>query len=139
VVVPPGLPPARADGERVRQALTNLLHNAIKFTPSGGRVELRAERRADELAVSVADSGVGVPPDDLERIFERFFKTDRSRSGGGTGLGLAIAKHLVQAHGGRIWAESDGSHGTTFIFTLPVADVPAPTSRVARPEVPLGT
>jgi two-component system phosphate regulon sensor histidine kinase PhoR len=72
------------------------------------------------VAISVADSGVGVPPDDLDRIFERFFKTDRSRSGGGTGLGLAIAKHLVQAHGGRIWAESVGSHGTTFTFTLPI-------------------
>ena len=77
--------------------------------------------------------GVGIAPDELDRVFERFFKTDRSRSGGGTGLGLAIAKHLVQAHGGRIWAESDGSHGTTFTFTLPLAPTAAPApSRPAQ-------
>jgi two-component system phosphate regulon sensor histidine kinase PhoR len=136
------LPAVVADAERIGQVLANLIHNAIKFTPAGGRVELRAEvctgageraresvragagdgkPRASELVVSVADSGIGVPPDDLERIFERFYKTDRSRSSGGSGLGLAIAKHLVQAHGGRIWAESGGAHGTTFSFTLPLA------------------
>ncbi len=124
------LPPVLADPERVRQVLANLLHNAIKFTPPGRWVELRAERRAAELAISVADNGVGVRPDDLDRIFERFFKTDRSRSGGGSGLGLAIAKHLVQAHGGRIWAESGGMGGATFTFTLPLAQ---PTEWAAKP------
>jgi two-component system, OmpR family, phosphate regulon sensor histidine kinase PhoR len=116
-----GLPRVQADGERVGQILANLLHNAIKFTPPGGCVALRARAREDELAISVVDNGVGIPPDHLERVFERFYKTDRSRSGGGTGLGLAIAKHLVQAHGGRIWAESDGAGGSTFTFTLPLA------------------
>lgn len=121
IALPANLPVALADWERVRQVLTNLLHNAIKFTPKGGWVELRAEQRANDLAVSVADSGVGIAPDDLDRVFERFYKTDRSRSGGGTGLGLAIARHLVEAHGGRIWAEGAGSQGTTFTFTLPLA------------------
>jgi two-component system phosphate regulon sensor histidine kinase PhoR len=127
------LPPALADAERVNQVVASLVHNAVKFTPAGGEIELRAERLGDELVVSVADSGIGVPPDDLERIFERFYKTDRSRSGGGTGLGLAIAKHLVQAHGGRIWAESDGSSGTTIRFTLPLAPAEA---ALAAPGVP---
>jgi two-component system phosphate regulon sensor histidine kinase PhoR len=120
LVIPPDLPPVQADAERIDQVLANLIHNGVKFTPPGGWVEVRACEGEGFVAISVADSGVGVPPDDLDRIFERFFKTDRSRSGGGTGLGLAIAKHLVQAHGGRIWAESVGSHGTTFTFTLPI-------------------
>jgi two-component system phosphate regulon sensor histidine kinase PhoR len=128
--VVPDLPPALADAERVNQVVASLVHNAVKFTPSGGSINLRAERRANELVVSVADTGMGVPPDDLERIFERFYKTDRSRSGGGTGLGLAIAKHLVQAHGGQIWAESDGSSGTTIRFSLPLA--PADSATAAR-------
>lgn len=119
--VPEGLPRAFADGERVGQVVANLLHNAVKFTPPGGRVTVRAQERSDELAISVVDTGVGIPPDHLERVFERFYKSDPSRSGSGTGLGLAIAKHLVQAHGGRIWAESDGSGGSTFTFTLPLA------------------
>jgi two-component system, OmpR family, phosphate regulon sensor histidine kinase PhoR len=118
---PANLPVTLADPPRINQVLANLLHNAIKFTPPGGQIELRAADRGDELAISVADTGVGIPPDDLDRVFERFFKSDRSRSSGGTGLGLAIAKHLVQAHGGRIWAESGGVRGTTFTFTLPLA------------------
>ena len=119
--VPTGLPRVHADGERVGQVVANLLHNAIKFTPPGGRVTLRARERSGELAIDVVDTGVGIPPEHLERVFERFYKTDPSRSGSGTGLGLAIAKHLIQAHGGRIWAESDGSGGSTFTFTLPLA------------------
>jgi two-component system, OmpR family, phosphate regulon sensor histidine kinase PhoR len=104
LAVPPDLPPVLADPERIDQVLANLLHNAVKFTPPGGWVELRARSARSDgeawVAISVADSGIGIPPDELDRIFERFFKTDRSRSGGGTGLGLAIAKHLVQVHGG---------------------------------------
>jgi two-component system phosphate regulon sensor histidine kinase PhoR len=119
--LPAELPPALADPPRIGQVLANLLHNAIKFTPPGGQVELRASCQAAELTVSVTDTGIGIPPDDLDRVFERFFKSDRSRSSGGTGLGLAIAKHLIQAHGGRIWAESGGVRGTTFTFTLPLA------------------
>lgn len=122
VVLPSGLPQVRADGERVRQVVSNLVHNAIKFTPPGGDVTVTAEPMGNEVLVSVRDTGIGIPAEDLPRIFERFYKADRARSGGGTGLGLAIAKHIVQAHGGRIWAESFEGKGSTFYFSLPVAD-----------------
>jgi two-component system phosphate regulon sensor histidine kinase PhoR len=130
VDLPSDLPPVLADAERVRQVVTNLLHNAIKFTRPGGRVMVRAYPVEDEgqlsqadryhsaVIIEVADTGVGIPADDLPRIFERFYKADRARSGGGTGLGLAIAKHVVQGHGGRIWAESIEGQGSTFYFTL---------------------
>ena len=123
LLVEPGeAPSVRADGERVAQVLANLVHNAVKFTPAGGSVRLSAAREDGQVAFSVADTGVGIERGDLERVFERFYKADRSRSGGGTGLGLAIAKHIVQAHGGRIEARSDGpGRGATFRFTLPVA------------------
>jgi two-component system phosphate regulon sensor histidine kinase PhoR len=117
--LPPDLPPVLADAERVQQVITNLVHNAIKFTPSGGQVTLSAQPAGEEVIISVRDTGVGIPADDLPRIFERFYKADRARSGGGTGLGLAIAKHIVQAHGGRIWAESVEGQGSTFYFSLP--------------------
>jgi two-component system phosphate regulon sensor histidine kinase PhoR len=123
LLVEPGAAPAvRADGERVAQVLANLVHNAVKFTPAGGSVRLSAAREDGRVAFSIADTGVGIERVDLERVFERFYKADRSRSGGGTGLGLAIAKHIVQAHGGRIEARSDGpGRGATFRFTLPLA------------------
>ncbi|HEV8654039.1 MAG TPA: ATP-binding protein [Candidatus Limnocylindria bacterium] len=122
LVEPSDAPDVRADSERVAQVLANLVHNAVKFTPAGGSVRLSATREDGGVAFSVADSGVGIDRADLERVFERFYKADRSRSGGGTGLGLAIAKHIVQAHGGRIEAKSDGrGRGATFRFTLPVA------------------
>ncbi len=111
-----------ADIERVRQVVTNLVHNAIKFTPSGGSITVSAVTEGDEVVIAVRDTGVGIPAEDLPRIFERFYKADRARSGGGTGLGLAIARHVVQAHGGRIWAESVEGKGSTFFFTLPRAD-----------------
>jgi two-component system phosphate regulon sensor histidine kinase PhoR len=116
------LPTVLADAERMQQVVTNLVHNAIKFTPSGGQVTLSAEPAGDEVVISVSDTGVGILADDLPRIFERFYKADRARSGGGTGLGLAIAKHIVLGHGGRIWAESpaDGERkGSTFYVALP--------------------
>ncbi len=119
--LPEDLPPVQADPERVAQVVVNLVHNAIKFTPPGGRIQVAARRAGDEVQVSVEDTGIGIPREDLERIFERFYKADRARSSGGTGLGLAIAKHVVQAHGGRIWAESVEGRGSTFYFTLPVA------------------
>jgi two-component system phosphate regulon sensor histidine kinase PhoR len=109
-----------ADAERARLVVTNLVHNAIKFTPPGGKVTLVAEPAGHEVAISVRDTGVGIPSEDLPRIFERFYKADRARSGGGTGLGLAIAKHIVQGHGGRIWAESIEGKGSTFFFSLAV-------------------
>jgi two-component system phosphate regulon sensor histidine kinase PhoR len=118
--IPPTLPKVMADEARVEQVLVNLIHNAIKFTPSGGRIGISARARDNDVLVSVADTGIGISPDDLPRIFERFYKADKSRSGGGTGLGLAIAKHIVEAHGGRIWAESVEGKGSTFNFTLPL-------------------
>ncbi len=117
------LPPVRADPPRMQQVLMNLLHNAIKFTPPSGQIMIVAEvvPGADRVRFGVLDTGVGIPPEDLPRIFERFYKTDRARTGGGTGLGLAISKHLVEAHGGHIWAESDEGVGSRFYFELPVA------------------
>jgi two-component system, OmpR family, phosphate regulon sensor histidine kinase PhoR len=123
-VIPSTLPEVMADEARVEQVLVNIIHNAIKFTPSGGRISISAKARDNDILVSVSDTGVGIPADDLPRIFERFYKADKSRSGGGTGLGLAIAKHIVEAHGGRIWAESVEGRGSTFNFTLPLAHKP---------------
>ena len=125
--VSPDLPLVLADAGRVQQVITNLVHNAIKFTPSGGEVTISTEASEDEVVIAVRDTGVGIPADALPRMFERFYKADRARAGGGTGLGLAIAKHIVQAHGGRIWAESPsvtpgtgaGGRGSTFYFSLP--------------------
>jgi two-component system phosphate regulon sensor histidine kinase PhoR len=121
VTLPPDLPPLQGDAERIRQVVTNLVHNAVKFTPPGGHVSVWAERTGNEIVIRVQDTGVGIPSDDLPRIFERFYKADRARSGGGTGLGLAIARHIVQAHGGRIWVESVEGQGSTFYFSLPLA------------------
>jgi two-component system phosphate regulon sensor histidine kinase PhoR len=118
---PDDLPEVLVDQPRMSQVLVNLLHNAIKFTPEGGEIRLAAQPQGDQVRFTVQDSGVGIPADDLPRIFERFYKTDRARSGGGTGLGLAIARHLVEAHGGKIWAESVEGGGSTFYFTLPTA------------------
>ena len=116
------LPLVLADPERIGQVLLNLLHNAIKFTPAGGRVVVGAAQRDDAVAFSVRDSGTGIDPDDLPRIFERFYKADKARSGGGTGLGLAIVKHLVGAHEGTVAAQNNAdAQGATFTFTLPLA------------------
>ncbi len=119
VEVPGGLPDVRADGPRLEQVLVNLIHNAVKFTQPGGEVVVSARSEGAFVQVSVRDSGAGIPEDDLPRIFERFYKADRARSGGGTGLGLSIARHIVDAHGGRIWAESMEGRGSTFHFTIP--------------------
>jgi two-component system phosphate regulon sensor histidine kinase PhoR len=117
--LPEGIPEVLADQERIQQVVTNLVHNAIKFTPVGGEIHVSAGRADDEVVISVRDTGVGIAAEDLPRVFERFYKADRARSGGGTGLGLAIAKHIVQAHGGRIWASSTEGQGSTFSFSLP--------------------
>jgi two-component system phosphate regulon sensor histidine kinase PhoR len=149
VDVPDGLPPVLADRDRLAQVLINLLDNAIKFTPDGGRITLAARAvgggagggggasgatasgasavgggpGAARVVLTVADNGVGIPPSELGRIFERFYRVDRSRDRreGGTGLGLAIAKHLVQAMGGTITAESRQGEGTRFTVSLPAA------------------
>ncbi len=122
VLSDPELPMVLADRERIEQVLINLLHNAIKFTPPGGRIELGAQHRESEVIFYVKDTGVGISPESLPRIFERFYKADQSRSGGGTGLGLSIARHTVEAHGGKIWAESEVNRGSTFYFSLPIAN-----------------
>ncbi len=124
--LPSDLPTVIADPDRIQQVVVNLVHNAIKFTPAGGQIRLTAKHNATtgEVVVAVQDSGVGIAPEDQPRIFERFYKADRARSGGGTGLGLAIAKHIIQAHGGRVWVESWPSRGSTFFFSLPTADHP---------------
>lgn len=114
-----GLPQVKADAGRIEQVLMNLTHNAIKFTPPDGRIILKAEAAGKGIDISVIDTGSGISSDDLPRIFERFYKADKARSGGGTGLGLAIAKHIVQAHGGEIKAESAPGQGTTISFNLP--------------------
>lgn len=116
-----GLPLVFADSERIEQVLVNLVHNAIKFTPPGGEIRVSAVPDGGMVVFSVRDNGVGIAPDVLPRIFERFYKADRSRSSQGTGLGLSIARHLVEAHGGKIWAESQVGAGSTFSFSLPLA------------------
>jgi two-component system phosphate regulon sensor histidine kinase PhoR len=120
LTVPQDLPEPVADERRLEQVLVNLLHNAIKFTPSGGRVSVAASADDENVTVSVSDTGVGIAEEDLPRIFERFYKADKSRSSRGTGLGLAIARHVIQAHGGRIWAESREGAGSVFSFSLPL-------------------
>ena len=117
---PDDLPPVLADATRVQQVIVNLLHNAIKFTQPGGQVTVRAVQQDRMVNFSVIDTGIGISVDDLSRIFERFYKVDRSRATSGTGLGLAIARHLVEAHGGRIWAESEVGKGSSFQFTIPL-------------------
>jgi two-component system phosphate regulon sensor histidine kinase PhoR len=110
------------DDERIQQVLMNLIHNAIKATDPGGAVDVSISSKDSRMQVIIRDNGVGIERGELGRLFERFYKVDKSRSSGGTGLGLAIAKHLTQAHGGRIWAESDGpGHGATFTIEIPAA------------------
>lgn len=118
---------ALADPDQIGRVIVNLLHNAIKFTPEGGTIGVIGTRQqgseagAEEVVIEVWDTGIGIAPENLPRIFERFYRADRARGGGGTGLGLAIAKHIVEAHGGRIWAESEPGRGSIFRFTLPAA------------------
>jgi two-component system phosphate regulon sensor histidine kinase PhoR len=115
------LPRVSADRDRMGQVLANLVHNATKHTPAGGEIRMSARRAGDAVAFEVNDTGDGIAGSDLDRIFERFYKSDRSRADGGTGLGLSIAKHIIEAHGGTITAASPGpGRGATFTFTLPV-------------------
>jgi signal transduction histidine kinase len=110
-----------ADADALRQILTNLIDNALRHTPSGGEIAVRASAAPDGVMIAVADTGSGISPQHLPRIFERFYRADasRSRAEGGTGLGLAIVKHLVEAHGGRVTAESTMGRGTTIRMLFP--------------------
>ncbi|HEY5729757.1 MAG TPA: ATP-binding protein [Anaerolineales bacterium] len=119
----PDLPPVLADEDRIIQVLTNLTGNALQYTPEGGRITITAKQVDDETQISIRDTGVGIPPEHLSHIFDRFYRVDKSRSrqaGGGSGIGLTIARALVEAHSGRIWVESDGENGSTFFFSLPL-------------------
>lgn len=113
------LPDIHADGPRLRHALISLVTNAIDHTPAGGRVKIRVTEEAGETTFTVEDTGQGIPEDDLERIWERFFKSDRSRAEPGSGLGLAIVKHVALAHGGRVGVTSEVGRGSTFEITVP--------------------
>jgi signal transduction histidine kinase len=117
----PGLPQAQVDGQRIARVLHNLLDNALRYTPVGGRIGLRAEQGGATIHLSVRDSGTGMAAEDLSHVFEHFYRGEKSRSRrhGGAGLGLAIARGIVEAHGGQIWAESAPGQGTTVRFTLP--------------------
>lgn len=110
----------RADQGRLEQVLVNMIHNAVKFTKSGGEITLEAVSSPGAVRFGVRDTGAGIPLESLTRIFERFYRVDRSRTGSGTGLGLSISKHIVEAHGGKIWAESVEGRGSTFYFTIPL-------------------
>jgi two-component system, OmpR family, phosphate regulon sensor histidine kinase PhoR len=132
VSVPDGLPPVLGDRARIEQVLLNLVHNAIKFTPAGGRIDVKGEARDGYLSVSVTDTGIGMSESELQRVFERFYKADRSRRSDGSGLGLAIAKHIVLGHQGAITATSEEGVGSTFGFTLPFAPS---TSSISTPPV----
>lgn len=114
------LPKVTIDSQRLEQVLVNLIHNAVKFTKPGGEVVLFAEAGIGEVRFAVRDTGIGIPAEDVPRIFERFYRVDKSRAGSGTGLGLSIARHIVEAHRGRIWAESIEGQGSAFYFTIPL-------------------
>ena len=122
ISVPPQLPPVRGDAALLRDVLQNLLDNAIQYTPARGHISVIATAGPREAVVTVADTGIGIPLADSERIFERFYRVDaaRSREAGGTGLGLSIAKHIVEAHGGKLWVESTVGQGSKFSFSLPL-------------------
>jgi histidine kinase len=127
--IPADLPAVMADSYRLTQVLTNLVGNALQYTPAGGKVTLSAQPHAGEVWISVSDTGIGIPAEHLPHVFTRFYRVDKSRSresdsggraGGGSGIGLTIAKHLVEANAGRIWVDSPGvGQGSTFTFSLP--------------------
>jgi histidine kinase len=117
------IPLVLADRDRIVQVLLNLVGNALQYTPPGGEVTITVLRNEDDVLVVVKDSGIGISPEHISKLFTRFYRVDKSRSraGGGSGIGLTISKYLIEAHGGRIWAKSPGiGEGSSFTFTLPV-------------------
>jgi two-component system phosphate regulon sensor histidine kinase PhoR len=123
VRLPEGLPPVRGDSNSLQEVLQNLLDNALQYTPAGGKIDVSASCSNGRVVVTVADTGIGIPQVEQERIFERFYRVDaaRSREAGGTGLGLSIARHIMEAHGGHLWVESAVGEGSRFHFSIPVA------------------
>jgi signal transduction histidine kinase len=116
------MPVITADNDRLSQVITNLVDNALKYTPAGGQIVVRARSQSGRVEVEVEDSGPGIPPAQLERIFERFYQLDKSRRGGGgrgVGLGLAIAREIIRAHGGEIAAHNSAAGGSVFVVKLP--------------------
>jgi two-component system sensor histidine kinase BaeS len=124
ITIPKNLPSVMVDEDRIGQVLLNLTGNALQYTPAGGNVAISAKQAGPVVQIAVSDTGIGIPPEHLANIFTRFYRVDKSRSraGGGSGIGLTIAKHIVEAHGGQIWANSAGAgEGSQFTFTLPAA------------------
>ena len=115
------LPLVLADEARITQVLNNLLSNAVKYAPAGSSIQVSGRASASEVVINVSDEGPGIPAEEQERIFERFYRSQSALQGGrpGAGLGLFLTRAIVEAHGGRIWVESDGKHGSTFCFSLP--------------------
>ena len=134
LVRPPSLPPVEADRDRLRQVITNLLANAIKYSPDGGRIEVALEPRGGHLDVAVRDQGLGIAPAEQSLIFEKFYRVDANMTGGvsGSGLGLYICRELVHRMGGRIAVESQPGEGSTFVVTLPLAPVASSRRRAAK-------
>ncbi len=121
--IPKNLPPLAADPGKIRSVITNLVSNAVKFTPDGGRVNIKAQQKEDELRVTVSDTGMGIPQEDLPKIFDRFYRVNRpGKEIQGTGLGLAIVKKIIEMHNGRIEVRSKLNEGTTFTVYLPLAE-----------------
>jgi signal transduction histidine kinase len=121
--IPKDIPLVMMDEKRVGQIIANLLTNSLRYTMKGGTIDIGVTRKDSMVEVWIKDTGPGIPKEELPFIFERFYRVDKSRSrtSGGTGLGLAIAKQFVEAHGGKIWAESEVGKGTCITFTLPIA------------------
>jgi signal transduction histidine kinase len=121
---PPDFPPVSADPEKIEMILTNLVDNAMKFSPQGGTITIKGESSENEVLISVADEGIGVPLRDRDGIFDRFYRVedDSTKSTRGTGLGLYICKTLIEAHRGQIWIEGEPGRGSRFTFSLPMED-----------------
>jgi two-component system phosphate regulon sensor histidine kinase PhoR len=130
---PKSLPAVQADPEQLRQVLTNLVDNAIKYSPAGGPVEVSLDTQGGYLRFAVSDSGLGIPATEQRRIFEKFYRVDPQMQGGigGTGLGLYISRELVRRFDGRIWVESQAGRGSTFFIEIPLARTPRRSPRAA--------
>ena len=126
---------ATVAADKIERVLFNLVANAVRHTPAGGSVEVQVERSGNNIVVRVADTGAGLEPEALGRMFERFWRADRARSSAGAGLGLAISRGLVEAHGGRIWAENRPEGGASVTFSLPAAPLPSPVPSGGRPPL----